>query len=282
VADNSQQIMEWNGAMGQRWATMQREIDGIVVPFGDAALKVASPQAGERVVDVGCGCGDTSIEIARTVGTAGAVLGVDVSQPMLDVARSRGELAELANLSFCEGDASNVALPPNTDLLYSRFGVMFFSDPPQAFAHMRKALRAQGRCVFVCWRTPRENSWATTPLSAARAAMGATPAPGDPNAPGPFAFADDQRVRDILTKAGFDAISMTRFDAPVFLGATPRAAAENAARIGPVSRFVRETGIEHLPVVLAALEKTFVPLAASDGRIALNGSTWIVSATNPV
>ena len=111
--------------------------------------------------------------------------------------------------------------------------------------------------------------------------MGATPAPGDPNAPGPFAFADDQRVRDILTKAGFDAISMTRFDAPVFLGATPRAAAENAARIGPVSRFVRETGIEHLPVVLAALEKTFVPLAASDGRIALNGSTWIVSATNP-
>src|SRR5438552_10684144 len=109
-AGNSEQIAEWNGALGQRWAAMQREIDGIVVPFGEAALGTAAPQPGERVIDIGCGCGDTSIEIARMVGEAGAVLGVDVSQPMLEVARSRGDLAHCENLVFREADASQASL----------------------------------------------------------------------------------------------------------------------------------------------------------------------------
>ncbi|HWZ71716.1 MAG TPA: methyltransferase domain-containing protein, partial [Casimicrobiaceae bacterium] len=149
-ADNSEQIAEWNGALGQRWVAMQREIDRIVVPFGAAALKAAAPQPGERVIDIGCGCGDTSIEIARIVGEAGAVFGIDVSQPMLEVARSRGALANCAHLAFHNGDASGASLPANTDLLFSRFGVMFFSQPAQAFSHLRKSLRVGGRCVFVC------------------------------------------------------------------------------------------------------------------------------------
>src|SRR6266849_8973289 len=99
-ADNSEQIAEWNGALGQRWAAMQREIDRIVVPFGDAALKAAAPQPGERVIDIGCGCGNTSIEIARIVGEAGTVLGIDVSRPMLEVARARGALANYGHLVF--------------------------------------------------------------------------------------------------------------------------------------------------------------------------------------
>src|SRR5438477_1407641 len=118
-ADNSEQIAEWNGALGQRWAAMQREIDGVVVPFGDAALKAAAPQPGERVIDIGCGCGDTSIEIARMVGEAGAVLGIDVSEPMLEVARSRGVLARYTQLAFRDDDASAAELPANTDLLFS-------------------------------------------------------------------------------------------------------------------------------------------------------------------
>ena len=241
-ADNSEQIAEWNGALGQRWAALQQEINRVVVPFGDAALKVAAPQPGERVIDIGCGCGDTSIEIARIVGEAGAVVGIDVSQPMLEVARSRGALANCAHLAFRHGDASEAELPANIDLLFSRFGVMFFSQPSQAFSHLRKSLRPGGRCVFVCWRTPRDNAWAMTPLSAARAALGVTPAPADPNAPGPFAFADEERVRAILSGAGFGAIDVQRFDAALSLGATPRSAAEAATQIGPVSRFVREMG----------------------------------------
>jgi SAM-dependent methyltransferase len=280
-ADNSAQIAEWNGAMGQRWVTMQREIDRIVAPFGDAALKAAAPRPGERVIDVGCGCGDTAIEIARIVGAAGAVLGIDVSQPMLEVARSSGALANCAHLTFRDGDASEAALPANTDLLFSRFGVMFFSQPSQAFSHLRQSLRTGGRCVFVCWRAPRDNAWAMTPLSAARTAMGVTPTPADPDAPGPFAFADEERLRAILSDAGFDAIDVRRFDAALFLGATPRSAAEGAVRIGPVSRFVRETGVEHLPIILDAVERSLAPLAAPDGHVSLSGSTWIVSATNP-
>ena len=280
-ADNSEQIAEWNGALGERWAAMQREIDDIVVPFGNAALKAAAPQPGERVIDVGCGCGDTSIEIARIVGEAGAVLGIDVSQPMLAVARSRGALAACPHLAFRDGDASEAALPPNTDLLFSRFGVMFFSQPSLAFGHLRKSLRAGGRCVFVCWRAPRDNAWAMTPLSAARAALAITPAPADPDAPGPFAVADDARVRAILSGAGFAGIKAQRFDVPISLGATPRSAAENAVRIGPVARLVREVGGEHLPLIIDAVERTLTPLATPDGHVSLDGSTWIVSATNP-
>ena len=281
TTDNSEQIAEWNGALGQRWVAMQQEIDRIVVPFGDAALKAAAPQPGERVIDIGCGCGDTSIEIARIVGAAGTVLGIDVSQPMLEVARSRGALANCAQLAFLGGDASEAELPANTDLLFSRFGVMFFSEPSPAFSHLRKSLRKGGRCVFVCWRAPRDNAWAMTPLSAARTAMGVTPPPADPNAPGPFAFADEARLRAILTSAGFGAIDVRRFDAALSLGATPRSAAENVVQIGPVSRFVRDVGVLHLPTILDAVERALAPLAAPDGHVRLNGSTWIVSATNP-
>lgn len=277
-ANNAEQIAEWNGALGLRWATMRQEIDRVVVPFGDAALKVASPQSGERAIDIGCGCGDTSIELARLVGATGEILGIDVSKPMLEVARSRGTRANCANLAFLEADASSAELPQNIDLLFSRFGVMFFSEPAEAFTHLRKSLRKGGRCVFVCWRTPRDNAWAMTPLSAARAAMGITAAPTDPNAPGPFAFADDARVRAILSTAGFAEIDVQRFDAALPLGATPREAAENVVQIGPVSRLVREVGAEHLPVILNAVERALVPLAPSNGHVSLSGSAWIMSA----
>jgi len=281
AGDNSEQIAEWNGALGQRWIAMRQEIDRIVVPFGDAALRAAAPQPGERVIDIGCGCGDTSIEIARMVGATGSVLGIDVSQPMLEVARSRGALANGAHLAFRNGDVSEAELPANIDLLFSRFGVMFFSQPSPTFSHLRQSLRADGRCVFVCWRTPRDNAWAMTPLSAARKAMGITPAPADPDAPGPFAFADEERLRTILSDAGFGAIDVQRFDAAISLGATPRAGAESVVQIGPVSRLVREVGAEHLPIILDAVERALVPLAAPDGHVSLNGSTWIVSAANP-
>ena len=277
-SDNAEQIAEWNGALGQRWAAMRQEIDRVVTPFGAAALKAAAPQPGERVIDVGCGCGETSIEIARLVGPAGSVLGIDVSQPMLAVARSHGQSA---NLSFQEADASGSPLPAGVDLLFSRFGVMFFSEPSAAFSHLRKSLRAGGRCVFVCWRTPRDNAWAMTPLAAARQALDITPPQSDPNAPGPFAFADEERLQTILSAAGFGNIELQRFDAAIFLGPTPRSAAEGVVQLGPVARLLREVGAEHLPIVVDAIERTLAPLAAANGQVSLNGSTWIVAAANP-
>lgn len=279
--DNADQIAEWNGVLGQTWATMRQDIDPVVAVFGDAALKVAAPRPGERVLDIGCGCGDTTIAIARIVGNRGAVLGVDVSQPMLDVALEHASVARLDQLEFRNADASSAVLPAANDLLFSQFGVMFFSEPSAAFGHMRKSLKVGARCVFVCWRAPRDNAWAMAPLAAARAAMGVTPPPADPNAPGPFAFADDARVRGILADAGFADIVFTRHDAPVPYGSTPRAAAGRALRVGPTSRFVRDMGEAHRPLILDAVEQAFTKFAAPDGEVRLIGSTWIVSATNP-
>lgn len=279
--DNADQIAEWNGVLGQTWATMRNDIDPVVAIFGDVALKAAAPQPGERVLDIGCGCGDTTIAIARIVGTQGAVLGVDVSQPMLDVAQEHARDARMSHLEFRNSDASVAALPAANDLMFSRFGVMFFSEPKAAFRHMRNSLKPGGRCVFVCWRAPRDNAWAMAPLAAARVAMGVTQPPADPNAPGPFAFADDARLREILADAGFADIVITRHDAPVAYGPTPRAAAERALRVGPASRFVRDMGESHRPRILDAVEQAFTQLAAPDGEVRLIGSAWIVTAANP-
>ncbi len=281
LTDNSEQIADWNGPVGQQWAALQRDLDAMIMPFGAAALKVAAPRPGQRVLDIGCGCGDTSIDLARIVGAEGSVLGVDVSQPMLDVARARAAAEQISHLEFHGADASEVELPANHDLLFSRFGVMFFYDPSKSFSQLRKALKAGGRCVFVCWRAPRNNPWAMTPLVAARAALNVTQAPADPHAPGPFAFADADRLHGILSGAGFDTIDIQRVDAPVVLGATPRAAAESAARIGPVSRLLREVGTARLPEVIDAIELSLAALTAEGGQVSLGGSTWIVSATNP-
>jgi SAM-dependent methyltransferase len=280
-ADNADQIAEWNGVLGQAWATMRSDIDPVVAIFGDEALKVAAPQPGERVLDIGCGCGETTIAIARIVGDRGAVLGVDVSQPMLDVAEAQAREARLRHLEFRNSDASVAALPAANDLLFSRFGVMFFSEPAESFRHMRQSLKPGARCVFVCWRAPRDNAWAMAPLAAARAAMGVAPPPADPDAPGPFAFADKGRVRGILAEAGFTDMVFIRHDAPVIYGPTPSTAAERALRVGPASRFAREMGEAHRPGIFDAIEHAFAQLAAPDGSVLLNGSAWIVSATNP-
>lgn len=278
---NADQIAEWNGVLGERWATEQRAIDAIVAPFGAAALQAASAQPGERVIDIGCGCGDTTFALARAVGAQGRVLGVDISRPMLAVARERAGSAGLAQIAFTEADAAAADLGSDGDLLFSRFGIMFFDRPGAALAHLRRALRGGGRCVFVCWRAPRDNPWAMAPLSAARAALGITAAPADPLAPGPFAFADDARLRGLLAEAGFDALELRRFDAPVTMGATPRGAAESSLKVGPVLRLLREVGDAHAPAITDAIERALAPLAAPDGAVRLAGSSWIVSARNP-
>ncbi|HVY89128.1 MAG TPA: class I SAM-dependent methyltransferase [Hyphomonadaceae bacterium] len=276
---NADQIAEWNGVLGLKWAELQADLDKMTGPFGEAALAAALPQPGERAIDVGCGCGDTSLKLAAAVGAKGAVLGVDISQPMLEVARRRA--AGAPQLRFEQADASRALLPAGQDLLFSRFGVMFFDAPAGAFDHMRKALKAGGRLAFVCWRAPRENSWAMTPVSAGRAAIGYQAQPADPHAPGPFAFADPDRVKGILTDAGFRDVALRPFEAPVYMGSTPRSAAEGASRMGPLSRLVREVGVEHLPRILDGVEAALEPLKGPDGSVSLTGATWVVTARNP-
>jgi ubiquinone/menaquinone biosynthesis C-methylase UbiE len=275
-AENAQQVAEWNGSVGERWAADQERTDRLIKPYGDAMLAAADVQPGEAVLDVGCGCGDTSLAAAVLVGAKGRIVGVDVSAPMLAVARRRAE--GIGNVTFREADASQAALPGPFDLLVSRFGVMFFDNPPAAFRHLRSALRPGGRLAFVCWQMAADNPWATLPAQTARKASGAEAAQADPHAPGPFAFGDAGRVRGILEAAGFSQITAEGFEAPMYLGSSPRSAAEGVTRIGPASRVAIEAGPEKLPAIIDAIEAALAPHASADGSVSLPGRTWIFAA----
>jgi SAM-dependent methyltransferase len=200
---------------------------------------------------------------------------------MLEVAERRKKAERLGNVSFREADASLAVLPKGQDLIFSRFGVMFFHAPVLAFTHLRGALKKGGRIAFCCWRHPRDNPWAMTPLMAARAALKVTPPPSDPHAPGPFAFADADRLRGILADAGFRSVSAMPFDSPVWIGPNPSEAARMALRFGPVGRFIREHGEHHLPMVQEGIEAALKPLAAADGTVRLPGAVWVAVASAP-
>ena len=277
AGDNAKQIEDWNGAVGAHWATEQERNDRLIKAFGEAALAAAGAKAGDQVLDVGCGCGDTSLALVHSVGLTGRVVGVDVSAPMLAVARGRAKGRE--NLTFIEADAARAELPGKFDLLYSRFGVMFFDDPAGAFRQMRKAMKDGGRLAFACWQRPQDNPWAMVPMLAAREASGLNLPPPDPHAPGPFAFADTARVTGILERAGFGSVKTEPFEAPMFLGSSVRSAAEGCTKMGPASRIAREAGKDKLPAITAAIEAALKPLAAADGSVALPGRIWVVTAS---
>lgn len=276
AGDNAKQIEDWNGAVGAHWAAEQERNDRLIKAFGEAALAAAGAKAGEQVLDVGCGCGDTSLALVHAVGVMGRVVGVDVSAPMLAVARDRGNGRE--NLSFIEADASKAELPGTFDLLYSRFGVMFFDDPAGAFGQLRKAMKDGGRVAFACWQAAKDNPWAMVPLVAAREASGLNLPPPDPHAPGPFAFADAGRVKSILESARFGSVTAEPFEAPMYLGSSARSAAEGCTKMGPASRLAREAGKEKLPAIVDAIEAALKPLAGADGSVALPGRIWVVTA----
>ncbi len=277
---NAEQLADWNGEQGRRWVKFQRQLDRMIEPFGHAALRAAAPQPGERVLDIGCGCGSASLALAQAVGPQGRVLGVDISQPMLDAARRLAASHAALSLEFVEADAASAALPGAQDLLFSRFGLMFFDQPVAALRHLRAALRPGGRCAFVCWRAPRDNPWAMAPLVAARQALNINPPPADPLAPGPFAFADEDRLRGLMADAGFADIRIQRFDAPVAMGPSAREAARHCLQTGPVSRLAHEVGAAQEPLIRDAIERTLAQRAAADGSVSLVGSTWVVAASN--
>ena len=277
---NQAQIDFWNSDGGRRWTEHQARLDALIAPFGVAALAAAAPAAGEKVIDVGCGCGDTTLALARAVGETGAVLGVDVSAPMLARARDRVAQAGLTNVELLEADAAAAPLPSGRDLLFSRFGVMFFADPVAAFTSMRAAMRPGGRLVFVCWRAFADNPWALTPALAGIKALGVAPPMPEPGAPGPFAFADAARVRSILGDAGWDRVAVDACDAPMRLGASLEDAARMSLEVGPLAALMREHGADPAPVT-AAVAEALAPFADGAGAVMMAGRCWLVTARAP-
>ncbi len=279
LAGNAAQIAAWNDRAGDNWTALQERLDAMFAPLTAAALTAAAPKSGERVIDIGCGCGATMLELASRVGPQGRVLGVDVSEPMAGRARERIAAAGLSNAEVLVSDAASHAFPQaGADLLFSRFGVMFFADPAAAFANLRRAMRPGGRLLFVAWRPLSDNAWFSVPLEAARSLLPPQPAP-EPDAPGPFAFADEGRVRAILSQAGWRGIELRRRDVPMPIAGPGQIveATELATRLGAVARMLAEADADLRALVRRAVAEA---LRAHDSPagITLGGSVWLVSA----
>jgi SAM-dependent methyltransferase len=273
---NEQQIEFWNGTVGQRWAQLQDRIDLQLNNIADALMPFACAKPGERVLDIGCGTGSTTLRLGMAVAPEGSVAGIDISVPMLEVARARAQ-AMNADIPFLEEDASRHDFAPVFDLVFSRFGVMFFEDPVAAFKNIRKALAPKGRLAFVCWRTFKENAWAFVPYVAAQPFLPEQP-PSDPHAPGPFAFADSERLKDILAQAGFANIRIEKLDTTSNLGVTPDDAANSALNVGPLSRAASELDDATRAKIHAAMKDAFKAHQTPAG-VTPAAACWLVGAT---
>ena len=278
-ADNSAQAEYWNTVAGPKWTEHQEHQDQVLRPVLDRVIAAADPKPGERVIDIGCGCGATTIDFAARVTPGGEVLGLDISEPML--ARARERAAHLpARFVLADATVHDFG-PEGADLAASRFGIMFFADPARSFANLRRGLKPGGRLAFACWREARQNPFFIVPLR--EAGKHAPPLPEtDPEAPGPFAFADEARVRRILSQAGFADIVVKPHDLEldIAVGRGLDAAVHAAMTIGPTSRMLDGQSEAVRAAAGADIRKALGAHARGD-RVPLGGAIWIVTARNP-
>lgn len=273
---NTGQLAYWNGPIGKIWAREQEIRDRDHAAITRAALAVAAVHAGEHVLDVGCGSGTTTMLLAESVGTSGSATGIDISKPMLELAKKRAR-ESASRAVFIEADATDYAFAPRSlDLVFSQFGVMFFADPVAAFSNLYRALKPGGRVAFACWRPYNELPWANIPEGAARPFLPPSP-PSEPNAPGRYSFANPDRVKSVLLQAGFHAPEITKFDARAFLGKTPEEAASAAIDSGPLMRTLAEADEETRRKVRAAVEERLAREMGPEG-IFLDQAAWLVRA----
>jgi len=274
---NADQIAYWNGPGGEHWTDRQQMQDILLEPVSNILIDRAKAKAGERIVDVGCGCGATSLAFAQKVGQTGRVLGIDISAPML--ARARQNAPAEMPVEFVLADATVYPFDQASfDLLVSRFGVMFFAQPALSFANLRKALRPSGRLAFACWREPRDNPWLMMPLQAVYKHVPKLPQLG-PEDPGPFAFASEARVTRILGEAGFSGIKMEQCDLSldVAIGRGLEVAVESALEIGPASRALQDQPPDIRAAATHSIREVLSPFASGQ-EVPLAASMWIVTA----
>ena len=273
---NAAQIAYWNGPHGKIWAREQEKRDRDHAPMTEAGLALAAPKPGERVLDIGCGSGTTTLKLAALVAPTGEAIGVDISAPMLAVARRRAA-ETTTRVRFIEADVTDYAFEPESfDLAFSQFGVMFFADPAVSFRNIHKAMMKNSRLVFVCWRGPFENPWSAVPEAAARPFLPQAQ-PASPDVPGRYSFANPDRVKSILLQAGFHAIAIEEFDTRIHLGLTPEEAASSSIDNGPLLRTLADvdeaTRAKVRAAVTARLAQELEP-----GGIYLTAGAWLVRA----
>src|SRR4029077_17232701 len=255
------------------WAEVRQPLELQLAPLGRPALAALAPRPGENILDVGCGGGETALDLAKAVAPDGTVVGIDLSAAVLAFARRTARWCE--RVRFVQADAQTFPFEPASfDAAFSRFGGMFFADPTAAFRNIRRSLRRNGRLAFVCWRAMEENQLDILPLTAASAHLPPLAA-RDPDAPGPLAVANPRRVRGILEKAGFREVEITARDEQVGSGDLNTMLAV-CSRVGALGKILRENP----ELRTAALPAVRFALAAHEGPdgVRLNAATWVVRA----
>lgn len=277
--ENKQAFSEdyWKEEGGQKWLENINAVESSLIPLSEILLERAALREAEFVLDIGCGGALTSLEIARQVGPGGQVTGLDISADILSVARQRA--ARVPNLQLREGDAGSITLPERYfDLIFSRFGVMFFNDPIAAFKNFHKAMKPSARLVFLCWRTLDENPWMGEPAAAVFQHLPPPDKPEtlDADAPGPFSFADSGRVRHILDSAGFKDINLEAVDTGMPLG-TMDETVSFLMQMGPAAEVIAQASDDEKDTAVMAIRHVMTKYETADG-IMPPAAAWIVTA----
>ncbi|WP_116808959.1 class I SAM-dependent methyltransferase [Steroidobacter cummioxidans] len=273
---NQDQVALWNDASGRTWVDMQPVLDRMLAPFAAPLIDAAFPGQGGRVLDVGCGSGATTFAMADRLGASGSCVGIDISGPLLDAAKSRAASAGISTATFVQADAQTYAFDPASfDAVISRFGVMFFDHPEAAFSNLYRAVRTDAKLAFVAWRSPAENPFMTTARRAAEPLLSNMPAP-DPNAPGQFAFADGDRVRRILRTGGWSDIDVQPLDVEGTVAESELLA--YVTRLGPVGLALKEVDEATRARVTEVVNAAFQPYI-SKGAARFDMACWLVTAS---
>ncbi len=273
------EAQEWAGQMGREWARRVEALDRQLAPAGAVGLAALAPRPGEHILDLGCGGGATTAKIVKAVGPEGAVTGIDISPELLAVARARpGNQAA----TFLEGDAQGWDFDAGAyDALFSRFGCMFFADPPAAYANLRRALKPGARVVLTVWRDLGANPWAALPAAVGAEVLGPAEPPA-PGAPGPFAWADPMIFRPILEGAGFSGVEWREEPITLQIGEAGEAgpvarAVAMLTRIGPAARRLKGRPEADCAAVAERLAPALEPFV-SDGWVRMPGLIWVLRA----
>jgi ubiquinone/menaquinone biosynthesis C-methylase UbiE len=274
---NADMLAFWNGKGGDTWVARQEHTDITLAPTTAALLRFAAPRAGDRVVDIGAGCGAPTLEFARAVGPSGRVAALDISGPMLAEGKRRANAAGLANVEWRRADPATAVLD-EYDLLISAFGVMFFGDRVAALSNMRRAAATRARMALLCWRSLAENPWMEVPMAAVAKHLPPRPKAA-PNAPGMFAFADRDHVTEVVTAARwappiFEKLDM---DLDIAAGHGLEEAVIQSTQIGAVNSWLRNQPAE---VGLVAVDSIRLALApyVDGATVKLPGAMWLISS----
>jgi SAM-dependent methyltransferase len=284
AATNKEAAEAWSGPLFDRFVRFRPLVAEGLGAHGEVAMAAHPPRPGDRVLDIGCGFGDTTQRLAELVGAEGEAVGVDVSEPFIEAAREEAEAAGIENVRFTVGDVQVAELGETFDYAFSRMGVMFFANPVQAFRNVRAALAPGGRLCAVVWRRKEDNEWVRRAELVVEEYLEHPEETDQPTCgPGPFSMANADTVSEQLKIAGFEQISLRRCDLPLKIGDDLEHAVEFNMALGPAGEVLRlwEDRIDEIrPKIAADLRQALTEFDGPDGVVA-PASTWIVAATAP-